>query len=292
MLTCGEHESKRWERAAEAAASGARRVAWVKKHVLVIGDSLTYHGPDRPHILTDARLWPNVMARGLADHGTEIEVDLVARLGWTARDAWWAVTKDPALWGRVLPRADALILAVGQMDHLPAAIPTYLRDGIPYLHPASIRRRVRDAYRLLSPSVIRLTGGRMRQLPQPATDHYLSRITSVVRHFNTGLPVVLLAPGVHRSAAYPTDRHHRGALIAARAWAGKHRSACVEIEDLILPSLLDGTANPDGIHYSWRTHDLIGMAVAQSLRQQGFCSGAFPGRQGDELDLGSSAMGL
>lgn len=268
----------------------------MKRHILVIGDSLTYHGPDRPHILTDQRLWPNVMAAAVSTNGAhgadDLEVDLVARLGWTARDAWWAVTKDPSLWGRVLPRADALVLAVGGMDQLPAAIPTYLRDGIPYVRPAAARRRVRDAYRTLSPKAIRLTGGRMRQLPQAATDHYLARITSVVRHFNPLLPVVLIAPGVHRAPAYPSHRHHHAAIRAARAWAVEQDTGYVEIDDMVLPSLLDGTANPDGIHYSWRTHELIGEAVGEALLELGLASVTTSVRDQYDHDLDTTAIGL
>ena len=218
-------------------------------------------------MLTDPRLWPNIAA---TDIGTDVHVDLAARLGWTARDAWWAVTKDPYLWGAVLPRADALVLSVGGMDQLPAAIPTYLRDGIPYVRPAAVRRRVRDAYRALSPAAIRLTRGWLRQLPQNATDHYLARITQAVRIFNPEIPVVLVAPGIHRSADYPTDRHHKPALLAARRWADRHQTGYVEIDDVIAPSLADGTANPDGIHYSWRTHELVGHSIAEELRVVGF----------------------
>lgn len=233
----------------------------------MIGDSLTYHGPDRPHVLTDERLWPNIMAERL---GRDVKVDLVARLGWTARDAWWAVTKDPRVWGEVLPGADALVLAVGGMDHLPAAIPTYLRDGIPYIRPASARRHVRDFYRLASPAVIRATRGRLRQLPQQATDHYLARITSVVRHFSPDIPVVVQTPPPYRSPAYPAMTHHESAVIAAGDWAQKNECGRVVMDELVLPSLLDGTANPDGIHFSWHTHRLVGRATAGALRTAGF----------------------
>lgn len=202
------------------------------------------------------------MAAGL---GSAWRVDLVARLGWTARDAWWAVTKDPRLWGRVLPRADALVLAVGGMDHLPAAIPTYLRDGIPYLRPARLRRHVRDLYRSLSPPAIRATGGRLRQLPQHATDHYVSRIVDAARHFNPDLRVVLIAPPPYASPDYPSTRHHAPAVEAARRWAERNDAGLVVSDPYVLPSLRDGTANPDGLHWSWSTHRLIGEAVAATL---------------------------
>lgn len=262
-------------RPAPEAPTGAR-------HALVVGDSLTYHGPDRPHHLEDARLWPNVMAARLAARlaeasarsadapagtgpggcGRPWQVDLVARLGWTSRDAWWAITKDPRLWGRVVPRAELLVLAVGGMDQLPAAVPTYLRDGIPYLRPARVRRAVRRAYRDWSPTVIRATGGRMRQLPQHATDRYLTRITQAARHFNPDIPVLLLAPSPWRSPAYPSSRHHTEAVAAAFRWGDQHDAAVIGVDDLIGPSLLDGSANPDGLHWSWVSHGLVGEAAA------------------------------
>ena len=91
------------------------------------------------------------------------EVDVVAGVGWTARDAWWALTRDPMVWGEYLPRAEALVLAVGGMDALPAAVPTYLRQGIAYIRPGWVRRKVRGLYLELSPRVMAITGGPLRQ---------------------------------------------------------------------------------------------------------------------------------
>ena len=85
--------------------------------------------------------------------------DVAAGVGWTARDAWWALTRDPLIWGEYLPRATALVLAVGGMDALPAAIPTYLRQGIAYIRPGWVRRKVRAAYLEVSPRIIAATGG-------------------------------------------------------------------------------------------------------------------------------------
>jgi len=232
------------------------------RHVLVLADSLSFHGPDAPHPPSDARLYPNVMAASL---GADVRADLVARLGWTARDAWWALTKDPHVWGDLVPRADAIVLGVGQMDHLPAAVPTYLRDGIPYVRPGSLRRQVRRAYTSASPWVIRATGGRLRQLPQDATDHYLARIVEAVHHYRPGIPVVLLGPSPHGSSAYPSDRPHAPAVAAARRWAAAHDAGFVELDPIVGPSLRDGTGNPDGIHWAWDVHTQVGQALAAAL---------------------------
>ncbi len=238
-------------------------------HILVFGDSLTFHGPGAPEFPDHPGLWPNVMADSL---GGSVEVDVVARLGWTARDGWWALTKDPHVWGAVAPRADALVLALGQMDQLPAAIPTYLRDGIPYIRPGGLRRRVRQAYRDYSPPVIRLTDGRLRQLPQAATDHYLTRIVQGMRHWHPEIPIILLGPAPWKSAAYPTLRPHADAVIAARTWAGRHDVGFIETDPLVQPSLDDGSANPDGLHWSWKTHRHIGRAVGAALVTQSSAS--------------------
>jgi diglucosylglycerate octanoyltransferase len=236
-------------------------------HVLVLGDSLTFHGPDRPHPPSDPRLYPNVAATSL---GQDVRADVVARLGWTARDAWWALTRDPNVWGELLPRADGLVLGVGGMDHLPAAVPTWLRDSMPYVRPGSVRRRVREAYRSAAPHVIRVSGGRLRQLPQAATDHYLSRILQGVRTYRPGLPAVLLGPSPYAAAAYPSQRHHDAAVAAASRWAARHEVVFVDLDPIVGPALASGTGNPDGMHWGWDSHAAVGEALAAALRSSGW----------------------
>lgn len=241
------------------------RVAGVR-HVLVLADSLSFHGPDRPWPPTDPRLYPNVMAAELGRRLQQpVVADTVARLGWTARDGWWALTRDPRVWGELLPRADALVLGLGQMDQLPAALPTYLREGIAYLRPGALRRTVRRTYRSAAPTVIRMTGGRLRQLPQDATDRYLARILQGARHYRPGLPAVLLAPSPYAAPAYPSQRPHRPAAVAARRWADAHDVPLVELEPIVGPSLAAGEGNPDGMHWSWRVHTAVGLALASVL---------------------------
>ncbi|MGH3433562.1 MAG: diglucosylglycerate octanoyltransferase, partial [Thermocrispum sp.] len=73
--------------------------------LLVFGDSLSFHGPDGPHAADDDRLWPNVAASMLGG-----SADMVAGLGWTARDAWWSMIGDPRVWAD-LHKVDAVVLA-------------------------------------------------------------------------------------------------------------------------------------------------------------------------------------
>lgn len=228
--------------------------------LLVIGDSLTYHGPTGPEPTTDPRLWPNLVAARL---GTS--VDLLARQGWTARDAWWAVTKDPVAWSVLVPRAAVLVIAVGGMDALPASIPTYLREGIAYVRPGPLRRRVRRAYRAAHPHVAALWGGRLRVLPQPATDHYLTRVVRGVRHYRPDLPVVALTPPPWRSADYPGRRGHPAAVAAARAWTAREQVVLADVEAVVQAMHDRGEGNPDGLHWDWRTHAAVADVVVRAL---------------------------
>ncbi|HEX6754390.1 MAG TPA: SGNH/GDSL hydrolase family protein, partial [Mycobacteriales bacterium] len=160
--------------------------------LLVVADSLAFHGPECGELSTDPRLFGNVAAAGL---GTT--ADLVARQGWTARHAWEALTRDPNVYSVLLPRAEAVLLAVGGMDYLPAVLPTYLREGIAYLRPPGLRRAARAAYLAAQPVGARVTGGRWRTLPQRLTDDYLSLCVYGVRYYHPGVPVLGILPPPH-----------------------------------------------------------------------------------------------
>lgn len=230
-------------------------------NLLVIGDSLTFHGPDRAHPPSDPRLWPNVAATRVHGH-----VDVAAGVGWTARDAWWALTRDPMIWGEYLPRADVLVIAVGGMDSLPAVIPTYLRQGISYIRPGWLRRRVRAAYLEASPKAIAALRGPLRQLPQEATDHYLSRIVQAVRTWYPDLPILFLTPSPHRADLYPTLRFYPPAVAAARRWAQREQVTLVDITGAAQRGLDNDWVNADGMHWGWQTHGEIGGMVAEAVR--------------------------
>ncbi len=236
------------------------------RHVLFLADSLSFHGPGRPERPDDPRLYPQVCTQVMSEHaGGPVQADVVARLGWTARDAWWAMTKDPRVWGVLVPRADALVLGVGQFDHLPAAVPSWLRESIPYVRPGRLRRQVRSLHASASPRIIRLTDGRLRQLPQAATDRYLTRLVEGARFWRPGIPVALLGPSPHAAPTYPSHRQHGPAVDAARRWARAHDVAFVDLDPIVGPSLADGSGNPDGMHWSWPVHRQVGSALAAAF---------------------------
>jgi hypothetical protein len=124
---------------------------------------------------------------------------------------------------------------------------------------------VRTAYNAAAPWVIRATDGRMRQLPQAATDHYLGRIVEGVHHYRPGIPVVLLGPSPHAAPSYPSHRQHEPAVSAARRWAVGRGTGLVELDPIVAPSLAARTGNPDGMHWGWEVHEAIGRALAADL---------------------------
>jgi len=255
------------------------------RHVLVVADSLAFYGPERGELLTDPRLYPNVMAAALSTDGAPVRADVVARIGWTARDAWWALTRDPLVYSVLLPRASAVVLAVGNMDYLPTAVPTWLREGIRFLRPAAVRRAVRTAYRLAQPRTALVTP--WRALPQHLTDQYLSHCVGGVRYYHPGVPVVGVLPPPHRAPSYGAAargngrrdaaawgdgrvvaavRGHGRAVTAARAWGRHERVPMVNLPALVGPQLAAGRANPDGMHFGWESHRAVGEALAQAVR--------------------------
>jgi hypothetical protein len=225
--------------------------------LLVFADSLAFYGPAGPLPADDPRLWPNLLAER-AGGG----VELFARVGWTARDAYWSLTSDPRVWAE-LPAVDAVVLAVGSMDTLPSPLPTYLREGIRYLRPDAVRRGARAGYLVAQPALARAFGGRPVALPARLTVHYLDRIVTGLRSLRPGLPAVAVLPATHRARSYAFV--HSGRPRAARAISTWARAAGVPTVDL--PVLLEhrGDDNPDGMHWGWVTHRRVAEAFESVL---------------------------
>jgi diglucosylglycerate octanoyltransferase len=232
--------------------------------LLVLADSLAFHGPERAEPADEPRLWPNVAAAALGGRA-----ELVAGYGWTARHAWHALTHDPRVWP-VLPRVDALVLGVGGMDTLPSPLPTALRELIPVLRPDPLRRAVRRGYLGAQPALSRalsvLPGGGPVGLPPRLTVRYLESCRAAVSTIRPDIPVVALLPGVHRAPAYARVHAGRAAAErATRAWAASSRVTLLDTPAFIGEHVLAGQGNPDGIHYGWPGHHRLGTALAALL---------------------------
>jgi len=233
------------------------------RHVLLLADSLAFHGPQRPELLTHPGLYPNTMARALGD---DVRATVVARLGWTARHAWEALTRDPHVYSVLLPRADAVVLAVGGMDYLPAILPTHLREGIRYLRPPAVRRAARAAFRAAQPHGARLTRGRWRTLPQRVTDQHLSWCVTGIRTFRPGVPVLGVLPPPHAAPSYGlVTAGHPRAVAAARRWGQRQGVPMVDLPGIVAPYLAAGRVNPDGLHWAWECHAEVGEALAEAV---------------------------
>lgn len=232
------------------------------ERILVVGDSLAFHGPTQGELLTHPGLFPNVLGRLLG-----AEVDFVGRLGWTARDAWWALTRDPYAYSVLLPRADVVVLALGGADELPAALPAYLRLGLDYLRPGPLRRRAKLAVHHATPYLVRATRGRLRTLPQHVTTHYLTRIVDSVRALHPGTQVVGIVPPPFDAEYFGhVTRTHPPAAAAHRAWGAAHGVPLADLAAVVAPHLAAGTMNPDGMHWSWAAHEDVAKALAEVIR--------------------------
>jgi len=232
--------------------------------LLVLADSLSFHGPSRAEPSDDVRLWHNIAADALGGR-----VELLAGYGWTARHAWYALTHDPRIWP-VLPNVDALVLGVGGMDTLPSPLPTALRELIPVLRPDGLRRVVRRGYLAAQPGLSKaltvLPGGGPVGLPPRLTVRNLESCRAAVTTIRPGIPVVAMLPGVHRAPAY--GRVHAGRAAAVRAteeWAAGAGVLTLDVAAVVGPHVLGGHGNPDGIHYGWAGHRLVGAALAELL---------------------------
>jgi len=232
--------------------------------LLVLADSLAFHGPVRAEPADDPRIWPNVAAAAL-----DGRAEFVAGVGWTSRHAWHALTHDPRVWS-LLPGVDALVLGVGGMDTLPSPLPTALRELIPALRPDGLRRAVRAGYRdaqpVLARGFARLPGGGPVALPPYLTVRYLDLCREAVLTIRPGIPVVGVLPAVHRAAAFGGVHAGRPAAErATRAWADARGVGLLDLPALIGAHVLAGHGNPDGMHWGWSAHTTVGSACAELL---------------------------
>lgn len=228
--------------------------------LLVVADSLSYFGPKGGLPANDPRIWPNLVAAEL-----DWDVELVARIGWTCRDAYWALIGDPRVWATV-PRAGAVVIATGGMDSLPSPLPTALRELIRYLRPPALRRTVRTGYQWLQPRLSRL-GGPVALPPKISVD-YLEQMREALSHLRPELPVISVLPSVHRCEAY--GEVHTGrepAVRALRAWSAKSGVPLVDLGEAVRPNIDSDDANPDGIHWGWDGHVAVAKAMLEVLTE-------------------------
>ncbi|MET8776432.1 diglucosylglycerate octanoyltransferase [Nocardia sp. NPDC050713] len=228
--------------------------------LLVIADSLSYFGPKGGLPADDPRIWPNLVGAEL-----DWDVELVGRIGWTCRDAYWALIGDPRVWAAV-PNAGAVVFAVGGMDTLPSPLPTALRELIRYVRPPGLRRRVRSLYNWLQPKLSKL--GRPVALPPKVSVDYLEQSREALAQLRPDLPFVAVLPSVHNCEAY--GRVHSGrprAVKALQAWSARSSVPLVDLGEAVRENIFSGDANPDGIHWGWAGHTAVANAMVKTLQE-------------------------
>ncbi|MFC4603185.1 diglucosylglycerate octanoyltransferase [Rhodococcus kronopolitis] len=227
--------------------------------LLVLADSLSYFGPKGGLAADHPRIWPNLVA---AELGWDVE--LVARIGWTSRDAYWALIQDPRVWATV-PRAAAVVFAVGGMDSLPSPMPTALREQIRYIRPPALRRVVRSSYQWLQPRLAPL--GWPVALPPKLSVEYLESARAALEYMRPELPVIGTLPSVHDCEAY--GKVHSGRPAAVRAlesWGADKGVPLVDLAEAVRDNVFSDRGNPDGIHWGWDGHERVAEAMVAAIR--------------------------
>ncbi|GAB4584146.1 SGNH/GDSL hydrolase family protein [Nocardia sp. IFM 10818] len=231
-----------------------------KPVLLVIADSLAYFGPKGGLPADHPKIWPNLVAAEL-----DWDVELIARIGWTCRDAYWALIGDPRVWAAV-PRAGAVVFATAGMDSLPSPLPTALRELIRYVRPAGLRRRVRDIYNWLQPKLSPL--GWPVALPPSVSVDYLEQSRNALAQLRPELPVVGVLPSVHKCDAYASVHKGREPMVrAVSAWAAENSVPLVDLGEAVRDNVFHGPANPDGIHWGWEGHQEVARAMVKVLAE-------------------------
>lgn len=237
--------------------------------LVVLGDSTSFIDHRGPQLPDTPHLYPNVAARHLAEAlNREVDVTVVARAGTTIRDVHRTVTKDRHVMFDVLVGADAVVVGFGGFDHAPGGVPPMLDAVVPYLRPASVRRRVRKAMSAAYPWVVRASGYRMTRTHAATFDRLYDDLFTHVRGLTRGAPGVALGPTSHHRADWYGDQHPRHGEREAQqlAIAAAHGFATRAVWDLVSPHADD--FNDDGIHWPPPAHEAVGIATAEHLLPQ------------------------
>lgn len=236
--------------------------------LVVLGDSFAFTDDRGPQLPDAPHLFPNVIA-GRVEHalGRQVRTRTVARPGWGVRGLWRALTKDRHLQFELLAAADAVVVAVGSYDHLPAGVPPALETFVAHLRPAGLRRAYRRLLAASSTRLIRATKGRFRRVPPDEFVRLYDLILGQVRGLTRGAPTVALGPAGQDADRYGRLNPHLDAGVAMqRRVADEHGIAFVPIHGLVEPHR--ASLNPDGIHWPPDVHRIVGEAAAGALNAQ------------------------
>lgn len=236
--------------------------------LVVLGDSTAFTDDVGPQLPTHPTLYPNVLARQLeAALDRPVEVTVLARAGMTVHEAFRTVTKDRHAQFDVLAGADAVVVAIGGIDHAPGGVPAVVDAVVPHLRPPRLRRWIRARLHALYPWMVRATRWRLRRTPAAQFELLFDRLLLVVRGLTAGAAMVVAGPTSHRATFY-AGRHplHPDAESEQLAVAARHGVTGIPIWRLVEPHA--DRLNPDGIHWPAEAHAAVGSALAAVLLPQ------------------------
>nr|WP_114591983.1 GDSL-type esterase/lipase family protein [Euzebya pacifica] len=236
--------------------------------LVVLGDSLSFHGPEGPVPLRDPRVYPNVLGESLGQStGREWAVDVWARAGWGVRELWLALQKDVHLQQQLLMDADAVVLGMGSADQLSVGVPRWVMMALPYLRPTSLRREVRRRIDHVHPTLVRATRGHFRFTPPDVIAHCWGKSVDAIRLFaGQDVPLVAVLPADHRTTYYGGVRTHHEEVHALYVRLAAERNVPVVDLAALTRHRLD-ELNIDGAHWSWPIHADVGQAMASVLAE-------------------------
>lgn len=236
--------------------------------LVVLGDSTAFTDDRGPQLPTHPGLYPNVLARRIEEVlERPVELTVLARAGNDVREAFRTVTKDRHAQFDVLAGADAVVVAIGGIDHAPGGVPGAVSAVVPYLRPPGLRRRVRRGLYRAYPWLVRATGWRLRRTARSEFRRLFDRLLLVVRGLADGAAMVVVGPTSHRSGFY-AGRHplHAAAQQEQFAIAARHGIPTVPCWPLVEPAA--DRLNPDGIHWPADVHARLAAAIADVLAPQ------------------------
>lgn len=236
--------------------------------LVVLADSLSFHGPRGPLPLADARLYPNRLAAALAAAtGERWDVAVVAQAGWGVREAWLALQRDVHLQQQVLWGADAVVFGVGSSDSLSVGLPRPLLAVLHFVRPTPLRRRIRRGIDRHHHRLVRLTGARLRYTPPSVYRHGWRKSVEALRLFAPDAALCAVEPAVHDGRYYAHRHpHHARCARETRVLAATLGVPLVDLAAIIRPHL--GSLNVDGIHWPFAVHDAVAEAMAARLLPQ------------------------
>jgi diglucosylglycerate octanoyltransferase len=236
--------------------------------LVVIGDSFAFTDDRGPQLPDAAHLYPNVAAATLSERlETRVVTTVLARPGIGARDLWTALSKDRHVQFDVVARADAVVVAVGSFDHVPAGIPTPVRALVPYVRPAPVRRATRTVIHRLNPLLIRATGGHLPVTPTAEFRRLFDLSLLQIRGLATGAAGAVLGPAGQAAAHYARRNPHLVAREALQSeMAARHGFAFVPVRSVVAPFRPE--LNPDGIHWPAAAHEAVGRHLGDAVADQ------------------------